>query len=319
MKKIFLFVALFINNEVFCEKIEFLSSNPFSFNDIIERLPDQEQQLVFGDLKFPEEIDGKDKKYPLIIGVAGSLGWKEHHFDQLKIYRNLGIATFELQSFSSRGIESTVGTQTEVTTAMLILDSYRALDEISKNPNIDINKTAITGWSLGGATTLFSGWMPLINAINPSNRFSAHLSYYPPCTVSFDDKSFTESPIHILIGEIDDWTPAFACEELVSSLRKEGVNIDITVYPDSHHSFDSKLPLIYVDNGYSLTDCNFRLRNDGAVLMNYLGIPMTSPILQKIGLSFCASRGTTIGGNSNARKSVHQFSKLFMQTHLLKK
>ena len=309
---------MFLNSELFSEKINFSSANPFSFNDIIERLSDQEEQLVSGDLKFPETLSKTNKKYPLVIGVAGSLGWKKHHLEQLEMYRNMGIATFELHSFSSRGVESTVGTQIEVTTAMLILDSYKALDELSKHPNIDTNNTAITGWSLGGATTLFSGWIPIVDAIAPNNKFSAHLSYYPPCIVSFENANFTDSPIHILIGEIDDWTPAIACEELVSSLSNEGINIDITVFQESHHSFDSELPLIYVDNGYSLTDCRFKLREDGAVLMNFLGIPMTSPILQKIGLSFCASRGTTIQGNPIARESAHQFSKSFMQKHLMR-
>jgi hypothetical protein len=100
-------------------------------------------------------------------------------------------------------------------------------------------------------------------------------------------------------------------------LSNEGVNINLTVYENSHHSFDSKLPVIYVDNGYGLSDCRFNLRDDGAVLMNFLGIPMTSPLLQKIGLSFCANRGTTIAGNSEARKSAHKFSKSFMKQYLL--
>ena len=308
---------IFLSSYLFSEKIEFQSANPFSFNDIIENLDNQENQTVYGDLKFPEEINDDNIKYPLVIGVAGSLGWKAHHYEQLEMYRDMGIATFELRSFSSRGIESTVGTQVEVTTAMLILDSYNALDEIGSHPNIDIDNVAITGWSLGGATTLFSGWKPIIDAISPQNKFSAHLSYYPPCIVSFEDAGFTDSPIHILIGEDDDWTPALACEQLVNDLSSEGVDIDLTVYKNSHHSFDSELPLIYVEDGYGLSECRFNLRNDGAILMNFLGIPMTSPFLQKMGLYFCANRGTTIAGNSEARKSAHEFSKSFMKKYLI--
>ena len=55
----------------------------------------------------------------------------------MQLYRDLGIATFELHSFDSRGVESTVGEQTKVTTAMMILDSYKALDKLSEHPNID--------------------------------------------------------------------------------------------------------------------------------------------------------------------------------------
>ena len=51
--------------------------------------------------------------------------------------------------------------------------------------------------------------------------------------------------------------------------------------------------------------------------MNYLNIPMTSPFLQKIGLSFCVDRGPTIEGNAEAREKAFKFSKDFMRKYLL--
>ena len=314
-KKYIYIIFLILINQLFPEKIEFKSSSPFSFVDIISNLNNQKEQLVFGELIIPEKLSSD--KFPLIIGVAGSLGWKEHHLEQLEMYREMGIATFELKSFESRDITSTVGTQIDVTTAMLILDSYRALDILSKHQSIDRDNIAITGWSLGGGTTLFSAWEPIINAINPDNRFAAHLSYYPPCIAQPENLIFSDVPIHILIGELDNWTPSQSCVDFVKSVQKEGYDIDITVYENSHHSFDSQLPITKVDRGYSLTECSFKIRDDGAVLMNFLNIPMTSPILQKIGLSLCANRGTTFGGNIQARDNAHKFAKSFMQNHLL--
>ena len=44
------------------------------------------------------------------------------------MYQKNGFATFELNSFKSRDISSTVGSQVEVTTAAIILDAYRALE-----------------------------------------------------------------------------------------------------------------------------------------------------------------------------------------------
>ena len=80
----------------------------------------------------PEEFSPQSR-YPLIIAVAGSNGWSDHHHEYLSMYRSHGIATFELCSFQSRGISSTVGTQVEVTTAMMVLDSYRAYEVLLKN------------------------------------------------------------------------------------------------------------------------------------------------------------------------------------------
>tara|TARA_B110000263_G_scaffold249505_1_gene267301 strand:+ start:597 stop:1556 length:960 start_codon:yes stop_codon:yes gene_type:complete len=315
-KKNLYYLLLFFNLVFLEDKIVFESANPFTFKDIITSLDNLETQEVYGVLRFPDNFN-VNFEYPLVVGVAGSLGWSEHNYEYMKMYRDMGIATFELKSFSSRDVTSTVGSQVEVTMASMVLDSYKALDVLSNHSNIDKNNIAITGWSLGGGVALFSGWNNLIVAINPNNSFAAHLPIYPPCFIKADFMDFTNAPIHILIGEKDDWTPALACEELVDSLNDKKENIDITVYENSYHGFDSDRPYTFVEHGYSFTDCRFTVREDGTPLMNFLNIPMTSPILQKIGLSFCISRGVTIEGNNSSKLKAHMFSTSFMREHLI--
>ena len=298
------------------EKITFQSANPFGFNDVMSALDEQDEQEVFGYLTLPE--NSKEGKFPLVVGVAGSLGWGEHHYEYLNMYRDIGIATFELNSFKSRGVMSTVGTQVEVTMAMMILDAYRALAVLSKHPRIDKNRISITGWSLGGGTTLFSGWLPLKNIIEPDLSFAAHLAFYPPCFIEPEILDFTDAPLYILIGKLDDWTPAQPCDDLVDKMQMLGTDIGLTVYENSHHSFDRSTAPIVDEHAYSFTDCRLKMRKDGAVVMNFLNIPMTSPLLQKIGLAFCAERGPTFGGNPVSREKAFEFSKQFMTEHLLK-
>ncbi len=295
------------------EKIIFNSASPFSFKDIITNLENLDKTEVTGLLKLPKG----EGPFPLIIGVAGSLDWGEHHLEYLDMYRSMGIATFELQSFSSRGIKSTVGSQVNVTTAMMVLDAYKALETLTEHPMINKEKVAITGWSLGGGVALFSGWEPLFRKINPKIKFAAHLSIYPPCIAQPENLKFTDAPMHILIGELDNWVPAKACEELVPEMQKVGVNINLTVYPESHHSFDRDTPLVTREDAYRTVDCRFKLRDDGTVIMNFLNIPMTTPFRQKIGLALCAKRGTTMGGNPKTRKEAFQFAREFMGKHLL--
>ena len=313
MKRIIfiLFISLGLNSQNLVEKITFQSANPFSFHDVIIDLENQEKQEVYGELVIPYDSLNPDKKYPLVLGVAGSLGWKNHHYEYLTMYQNLGFATFELNSFKSRSIESTVGDQTQVTTAAMILDAYRALEILSDHPNIIKDKISITGWSLGGAVTFFSAWIPLKNAINKDLQFASHLAFYPPCFFEPENSDFTDSPIHILIGELDDWTPSDPCNKLVDKLKNKA-NIDITVYKDSHHGFDRQGGLEINEKGYSFKDCTFKLTKDGYVLMNYLNIPMSNSFLQKIGFLFCTSRGVTIGGNTEARNNSFGFAKDFM-------
>ena len=296
------------------EKVFFESANPFAMSDVINDLDNQEKQEVYGILTLP--IDSvSDQKYPLIIGVAGSLAWRDHHYEYLDMYQKAGFATFELKSFKSRDIESTVGSQVEVTTAMMILDAYRALEKLSEHQNIDKNKVSITGWSLGGAVSLFSAWLPIKNAITKELSFASHLPIYPPCFVDPENTDFTEAPIHILIGEIDNWTPAKPCTEFVKKINKKG-NVGLTIYPNAHHSFDSKSELTQNEKGYSFKDCMFKLSDDGDVLMNYLSLPMSSPFMQKIGFLFCVKRGVTLGGNSMARKMAFKFAEDFMKKTL---
>jgi len=319
MKKTIIILLIFLVSSTYSqsntEKIIFESANPYSFNDIISNAKDVESQMVHGMLKIPFDSLNPLKRYPLVIGVAGSLGWKSHHYEYLHMYYESGFATFELNSFKSRNIKSTVGTQNQVTISSMILDAYKAFEKLAEHPNINKNKVSITGWSLGGGVALFSGWLPLKNAINKDLNFASHLAFYPPCFIQPENLSFTQSPMHILIGEIDDWTPAPPCVDLVNRLSNKA-NIDVTVYKDSHHGFDRESPLEIDKNAYSFKDCLFKLKDNGDILMNYLQIPMTNSFLQKIGFLFCTSRGTQIGGNPIARKKSFEFSIDFMNKTL---
>ena len=312
-----LFIGLFINAQSKKEVIHFESANPFSLGDIITDLDNQEKQQVFGQLTTPVDSLNPDRKYPLIIGVAGSMGWRKHHLDYLKMYQKQGYATFQLNSFKSRGITSTVGSQDEVTIAAVILDAYRALEKLAKHPKINKDKVALTGWSLGGGVSLFAGWMPLKKAITDQVSFAAHLAFYPPCFINPENLSFTKAPIHILIGQADDWTPAKPCVNLVEKLSDK-TNISITTYPEAHHGFDSEEPVVWNEKGYSFKDCLFDLTADGDVLMNYLRLPMSNSILQKVGFLFCVEKGVNVGGNLDARKKSLAFAKDFMKNKLLK-
>jgi len=316
MKLIYLIAINLLVTHVFGQELISLSSaNPFGFKDVITNLDNQEPQKVEAILKLPNG----DGPFPLVIGVAGSLDWGSHHLEYLEMLRSIGIATLELQSFSSRGVKSTVGSQVEVTTSMMVLDAYKALDKLSTHPKINKDHIAIMGWSLGGGVALFSGWLPLVEKINPQNKFAAHLSIYPPCIAQPKNPIFSDSPMHILIGELDDWVPADACKELAQQARAAGSNIGLTVFPNSHHSFDRESPIAVKEKAYSTVDCRFQIRDDGAVLMGFLNIPMTTPLRQKIGLGICAERGPTMGGNPESRQAAFQFAQEFMSEHLFSK
>ena len=206
---------------------------------------------------------------------------------------------------------------------MVILDSYRALEALSAHPNVDTNRAGITGWSLGGGVSLYSAWLPLIDAIN--NRefmFAAHLPVYPGCMAypyPNENMQFSTAPIHILIGELDNWVPAAACTELIDKIHASGLphNIDITIYENAHHSFDKVSEVTVNEKGYTLGDCRFPMNDEGTLLFSeYWNIPINTPLRQKLALMTCAGRGPSMGGNAEAREQSFQFSAEFFTKYL---
>ena len=293
------------------EVVVFDSKNPFNFHDIFNKIDKISNQQVYGILTKPDSIG----IFPLVLGVAGSAGWGKHHYDYLKRYVQNGFATFSLHSFKSRNVESTVGEQLSVTIPMVIYDAFKALKKLSEDPQIDTQRAGITGWSLGGGVALFSGWEPIQKEISPNLQFAAHLPFYPPCMIIPDELKMIDAPMHILAGELDDWVPAKACNELVEIAKNEGYDIGITIYPGASHSFDRTMEVVLDENAYSFTDCRMRLDKNGVVrLLN--GFPLSSPTLQKIGLIFCAEKGAHWGGNKNARELSQEFALTFMKKHL---
>ena len=295
------------------ELVVFNSKNPFNFYDIINNMNIISNQNVYGIITYPKETK---EKYPLIIGIAGSKGWSDHHYSYLDNYNNNGIATLSLHSFESRGVSETVGEQVSVTIPMIICDAYAALDEVSKINKIDVNNVGITGWSLGGGVSLYSAWKKIKDILSPNLTFKAHLPFYPPCISNVNDIDFLNVPIHILIGELDEWTPSIPCENIINSLYNDGHDVNITVFPNSHHSFDRKQNIIISENAYSLKDCKIKLSNDGTVKTERFNFPLSNSFLQKIGLFMCADRGPRYGGNDIARKEAAKISLDFFNKYL---
>jgi dienelactone hydrolase len=67
------------------------------------------------------------------------------------------------------------------------------------------------------------------------------VAFYPNCTRAYpggpDFRPY--APLLVLIGALDDWTPAVPCVAIVERARAAGAPIAIRVYPGAHHSFDA--------------------------------------------------------------------------------
>jgi dienelactone hydrolase len=143
-------------------------------------------------------------------------------------------------------------------------DAYAALAYLASLPFVNARRIAVMGGSHGGSSTLAAIVDTPENAKRTDAAFAAAIALYPACGGSYGAWSVQRgkepgspirgyagafkpvAPLLILIGALDDWTPAEPCRKLAEAARSAGYPVEIKVYPGTHHSFDSILPMRYV-------------------------------------------------------------------------
>jgi dienelactone hydrolase len=94
---------------------------------------------------------------------------------------------------------------------------------------------AALGWSHGGSTVLAVTDGRNNDVKTARYSFDVAIAFYPGCAAQMQGRAYRPSaPLTILIGALDDWTPAATCQQLAA---KTGASI--TVYDDSYHGFDA--------------------------------------------------------------------------------
>ena len=153
-------------------------------------------------------------------------------------FRKAGIATLAIDSFTGRGLTSTVTALSMDKFHLpteLVWDAHAAANWLRARPGIDSKRLVLMGQSLGG-----------IVALNAQQRiagirfddFAAFVAVYPLCGGTPMNVTY-ERPTLILIGAEDDWTPADQCV-LLAAYKKEmrDPTPELIVYPGAVHSFD---------------------------------------------------------------------------------
>ncbi|MDH5208118.1 MAG: dienelactone hydrolase family protein [Burkholderiaceae bacterium] len=148
-------------------------------------------------------------------------------------------------SFGSRGsgsICAVPGRQRGITVETRRGDAIAAVEWLAKHPDVDPRGILMLGWSHGATTTL--------SAINASRPFHAQplagaVVFYPGCAAALKESFRLRTPVLMLLGEKDDWTPPARCIELAERTLRSQPDADLAVhlYSDSYHGFDSTQPV----------------------------------------------------------------------------
>jgi len=289
------------------EKMKYDSKNILGFENLFgSGLEAQEDVEVFGVLHFPDNYNSL-KKYPAVVASHGSSNWRAHHLKYIEQIRQAGFIVFAMHPFDSRGVNSTVGNQINVTSETVIYDMAMSLNLLWDDQRIDNQKIYAAGWSLGGTAALFNGWMPLQASLNKNGAsFAGYLMWYPGCLALPDLNEWDKDLMQIYIGEEDNWTPPQPCRELVADINSQGGNAFIEIYPNSFHSFDGPQPLRLIPDAYSWAECKLKLNAETKKVYDPSNalLDFSDPKLRRAAYESCAKKGEVMAGASPEYKNA---------------
>ena len=153
-------------------------------------------------------------------------------------YLERGYASAIVDSFTGRGaVETCSAYGMHPNPVARAWDAYRTLDELVRAGIADPGRAVVQGLSHGGTTVLQALDRSVAERSGVAHRFAAGIAYYPACGGAFRLSFY--APLLVLIGELDDWTPAVPCVQLEQHQKAQhGADVRLTVYPGAVHSFD---------------------------------------------------------------------------------
>lgn len=190
---------------------------------------------------------------PAVVALHGCSGLYERrgtafdprYPDYVERLHRAGFHVLLPDSFGSRGYRSicTIAAgQRTITVETRRDDAIAAVAWLAQRADVDPQRIALLGWSNGATTTLSA-----LNAARTTRAqpVAAAIVFYPGCSAFVKRRFQLETPLLMLLGEKDDWTPPARCLELAERTRAHRPDIDLTVrvFPDSHHGFDTQRPV----------------------------------------------------------------------------
>ncbi len=204
------------------------------------------------DTKLPQyylELPKASAPYPLVVIAHGCGGLtKNGHrnwHEWAKWFQEQQFATVIVDSWANRDVGNVCevpGRTANLLLPMRVEDAYAVVADIQKNHSIDSEKVFLIGGSRGGRLAY--------EILTPNHveqmvekykvRFSGAVGLYPGCSPQMYSEP-TQSPLLLIVGELDDWTLPRYCYDLAKSAKfssRPGFDIAIESIQGAGHSFD---------------------------------------------------------------------------------
>ena len=120
-------------------------------------------------------------------------------------------------------------------------DVWGATDWLQYQAFAAHSKLVLLGWSNGGSTVLAATDKQRVEVVAAPQRFALAVAFYPGCEQALKTHYQASIPLVLMLGELDDWTPAAPCITL-----GEQVGAEVHVFADSYHEFDTPVGQVHL-------------------------------------------------------------------------
>ena len=171
--------------------------------------------------------------FPAVVLLHSCAGISNHEGSWASRLVEWGYVVLTVDSLKPRGIEYICDGRTgTIAPWNRALDAYGAKDFLSAQSYVIPDRIAAIGFSHGAMTVLeIVKQSTLVD--QPLTPFRAAIAYYPLC----GQPESQNTPVLVLIGSDDTWTPAIQCEQYLEGLDRPH-SMTVHTFPGAHHLFD---------------------------------------------------------------------------------
>lgn len=218
-----LFVVVLSSNQVALADWEHFKSAPVA---------SAKSEIIRGFVSRPEGIG----PFPAIIIAHGCFGVEQNQFEWAQRLNAWGYVTVIVDSFTPREVKSVCSDPELVSPETRAFDIFGVAAYLRKQSFVNSQKIGLIGFSHGGWTVLCATQRKFA-ATAQEDPLQVAVAYYPWCP-RFGLKE-TNTPLLVLMGKEDDWTPVDRCESLLGAQDEEFKQfVRLIVYNHAHHGFD---------------------------------------------------------------------------------
>jgi len=187
-------------------------------------------KLIRLDAYQPETVDGPVPAVIALHGAGGNISGMERYATMLAAE---GFGVYLLHYFDRTGTESVDLQSMKRNFPLWMKTLWDAIGFIETQPQVDRERIALLGFSLGGYLSLAN------SAIDP--RVRAVVEFFGGMPKEMKLFMRRLCPVLILHGEADPTVPVEEAYQLQKLLEKKGIPYEIKIYPGAGHGFESEI------------------------------------------------------------------------------